>query len=480
MSFISVEFLVFFVAVVSAYFMVPHRWRWVLLLVASYFFYAYWNVNYIVLIVFSTLVDYVVARQLAVTDIENIRRRKFLLSLSIGVNLGVLFLFKYFNFFNESLANLLTQVGVPYDMATLNVLLPVGISFYTFQSMAYTIDVYRGQIEAETHFGRFATYIAFFPQLVAGPIERAGNMLPQFRQRFRFDEARVVSGFQQMLWGFFKKMVVADRLAIYVNEVYNNVPSYSAPTYLVATVFFAFQIYCDFSGYSDIAIGVARVMGFELMENFRQPYLSRSIGEFWGRWHISLSTWFRDYLYIPLGGNRVPFGRELVNLMVVFVVSGLWHGANWTFVIWGALHGAYLVIERLLRRIIGHKKGIPLGGIALTFALTCFAWIFFRANSVDDAFYIVGHMTDFSQGFQSLTTPFQEAIFQPRVEFVLAWVLIGVVVLTDWLDDRHGLYAVLNHRTGVVRWMAYYGTAGMIALSLFYASTGQAFVYFQF
>jgi len=310
--------------------------------------------------------------------------------LSLGVNLGVLFLFKYFNLLNEAIRVAFNELNIFYDIPAFNLLLPVGISFYTFQTLAYSIDVYRGKMQPEENFRDFALYVSFFPQLVAGPIERATNLLPQFKRTYRYDYIRVVGGLQQMLWGFFKKLVIADRLAPLVNEVYNNPNEHSSITILTATYLFAIQIYCDFSGYSDIAIGAARTMGYDLMDNFRVPYLSKSIREFWQRWHISLSTWFRDYLYIPLGGNRVKVYRWYLNLMVVFVVSGFWHGANWTFLIWGALHGIYLIMEILKNRWF--PNSFKIGKIAstfFTFNMVVLAWIFFRANSVGDAFYII-------------------------------------------------------------------------------------------
>ncbi|MCA9886173.1 MAG: MBOAT family protein, partial [Anaerolineae bacterium] len=324
MNFISIAYIVFFIVVAFIYFRLPQQQRWILLLVASYFFYAYWEVTYLILIVFSTFVDYFVARLIGATPQDNQVRRRALITISLLINLGTLFVFKYFNFFADSLNDLLIQLGLNTNLATLEILLPVGISFYTFQSMSYTIDVYRGHIQPEKHFGVFATYIAFFPQLVAGPIERAGNMLPQFFEDHRFDYARIVSGLRLMLWGAFKKVVIADRIAEYVNTIYGRPEDYTGTVLILGTLLFAFQIYCDFSGYSDIAIGTARIFGFDLMTNFRQPYLSRSFREFWRRWHISLSTWFRDYVYIPLGGNRVPFSRNILNLLIVFVVSGLW------------------------------------------------------------------------------------------------------------------------------------------------------------
>lgn len=341
MLFNSLQFLLFLPVVVALYFATPHRFRWALLLLASYYFYAAWRPEYLLLIIASTLVDYLCALRMG--RLESRRRRKKYLVLSLGSNLGLLFGFKYLTFFNESTRAVFDQLNIFYGVPTFEILLPVGISFYTFQTLSYTIDVYRGARPPERHLGIFALYVSFFPQLVAGPIERSTRLLPQFFQHHGFDAGRVQSGLRLILWGFFKKIVIADRLAVYVNAVYANPSAYDGPSLLLATYFFAFQIYCDFSAYSDIAIGSARVMGFELMQNFRRPYFARSIQEFWQRWHISLSTWFRDYVYLPLGGNRVPTWRWYTNLLLVFLVSGLWHGANWTFVVWGALHGTYLV-----------------------------------------------------------------------------------------------------------------------------------------
>lgn len=480
MSFISPEFAIFFAIVVPIYFAIPFRFRWLYLLITSYFFYAYWNASYIILIVFSTFVDYLVGRRIARTDLSRIRQRQFLLSISMIINLGVLFTFKYFNFFSDSFATLFGT-----DPFVLDVLLPVGISFYTFQSMSYTIDIYRGKLEPELNFGVFATFVAFFPQLVAGPIERAENMLPQFKRKVHINYDRIVSGLRLMLWGAFKKVVIADRVAIYVNAVYNDASNHSGMTLLLATLFFTFQIYCDFSGYSDIAIGTARIMGFDLMENFRQPYLSRSIREFWRRWHISLSTWFRDYLYIPLGGSRVSFGRMLLNLMIVFVVSGLWHGANWTFVIWGALHGGYLVIETILSRLF--KVNIPVFlRILITFFLVYFAWIFFRANSLDDAIYIASHLFDLSQGFalEDIAAPFTGMIFDATIELAIAMALIVILFVVEILHTQINIFQRFKMSPIVVRWATYYVLITAILLSygvaLYTNTTINEFIYFQF
>jgi D-alanyl-lipoteichoic acid acyltransferase DltB (MBOAT superfamily) len=477
MSFISPDFIVFFLVVLIAYFWLPQRFRWILLLVAGYFFYGYWNYYYLLIIAFTTLVDFFAARRIGSLDPTTQKtQRSMWLAASLSSNLGVLFFFKYFNFFNHSLAT----VFAGYEPLLINVLLPVGISFYTFQSMAYTIDVYRGKIPAEKHLGIFATFVAFFPQLVAGPIERGANILPQFRETHCPDYTRMVEGMRLILWGAFKKVVIADRLALYVNNVYNNVSDYSGSVLIVATLFFAIQIYCDFSGYTDIAIGTARILGFRLMDNFRQPYLSRSIREFWRRWHISLSTWFRDYLYIPLGGNRVSFARNLLNLMIVFVVSGLWHGANWTFVIWGALHGFYIVAELVLIRIGGQRLKIPgIVSAAITFVLVCFAWIFFRANNIGDAAYIVSSLFNFSSGLTGIEAPFTGSILDARMEFLLAWGLIAFLLVIDWLDSRYSVIVTPRQIPLVLRWAAYYALSFGIIFSLF-NNVGSNFIYFQF
>ncbi len=476
MTFTTPEFVIFFAAFVPIYFTIPFRWRWIGLLIASYFFYAYGSGAYVVLIMTTTLIDYTSARLMDSTT--NSRRRKLLLAASLTANLGTLFIFKYFNFFNQSFATLAHDLSMNYPIGALSLILPVGISFYTFQSIAYTIDVYRGAVKPERHLGIFATYVAFFPQLVAGPIERAPHFLPQFHQHFRFDQNRAVEGLRLMLWGAFKKIVIADRLSIYVNAVYNAPGSYSGAPLIAATVFFAFQIYCDFSGYSDIAIGAAKVLGFDLMLNFRQPYFAQSVREFWARWHISLSTWFRDYLYIPLGGNRVPFPRYLLNLMIVFVVSGLWHGASWTFVIWGALHGIFIVVEAILRHRNISFHSPAWARIGFTFVLVTFAWIFFRANTFSDALYVTTHLLNFSG--QSLTAPFAEGLLGAPVEFWLSCGLIAVLLAVDTLIERYGFDHLLRVSPVYVRWATYYAAGAAVIFSGLYGTGAAPFIYFRF
>ncbi|MBQ9996532.1 MAG: MBOAT family protein [Clostridia bacterium] len=392
MNFNSAEFLIFYPVVLLLHFLLPMKVRWIALLAVSYYFYMTWNPSLIFLILFTTAVSWVCS--LVIEKSQKKATQRLCLVVTLVICLGVLFFFKYYNFLASSVSALMTLFGAPSTDFTLNLILPVGISFYTFQTLSYAIDVYRGRIRTERHFGYYALFVSFFPQLVAGPIERPENLLPQLRTKQYWNNDDAAAGLKRMLVGFFKKVVVADLLAVYVNAVYNDVSNASAVSVILASVMFAVQIYCDFSGYTDIAIGCARVMGIRLMQNFDVPYTARSIKEFWNRWHISLSTWFRDYLYFPLGGSRCAKWKHLMNLMIVFLVSGLWHGAAWTFVIWGFLHGAYQVVGILTkntREDLCKKLGINRETKAYhawqticTFVLVTFAWIFFRANSMAD------------------------------------------------------------------------------------------------
>jgi alginate O-acetyltransferase complex protein AlgI len=402
MLFNSLHFVFFFIVVTTLYFVLPHKFRWFLLLAASCYFYMVFVPVYILILGGTIVIDYFAGIWLEETEGK---KRKLFLIASLVANIGVLAVFKYYNFFNHNLSEVLNSLGYKNSIPYLSILLPIGLSFHTFQAMSYTIEVYRRKQKAERHFGIYALYVMFYPQLVAGPIERPQNMLHQFYEKHYFVFDRVVEGLKLMLWGLFIKLVIADRLAIYVNAVYNNPEKHSGITLAVATIFFSFQIYCDFSGYSNIAIGAAKVMGFKLMTNFNRPYFSRSISEFWKRWHISLSTWFKDYLYIPLGGNRVAVPRAYLNLFIVFVVSGFWHGANWTFIIWGALNGFYLVFALITQKwrhqfneLIHLKPHSTLNRvvqIVTTFILASFAWIFFRANTSSGAFLIVKKIFQF-------------------------------------------------------------------------------------
>lgn len=431
---------------------------------------------YILILGFTIVVDY-----FAGIYIENAegKRRKLFLICSLFANIGVLAVFKYYNFLNENLTILLNGLNYKNPIPYLSILLPIGLSFHTFQAMSYTIEVYRGHQKAERHFGIYSLYVMFYPQLVAGPIERPQNLLHQFREKYYFDYFRVVEGLKMILWGLFKKIVIADRLAIYVNAVYNNPLQHHGFTLITATVFFAIQIYCDFSGYSEIAIGAARIMGFKLMTNFNRPYFSRNISEFWKRWHISLSTWFKDYLYITLGGNRVSIPRWYFNLFIVFLISGLWHGANWTYIIWGALNGFYLVfaiisknIREKVSKVLGitkfHKLNLFLQ-IATTFVLSCFAWIFFRANSLQDALVIIKRIFYINSSFfigeqDNLIYSFMSILILFMAELKLEYFKKG--------------YSLMNHKNKIVRYIVY--ASLIVYMGLFGVFDGSQFIYFQF
>jgi len=432
---------------------------------------------YILILAFTIIIDYFAGR--AIENVQG-KKRKLYLIVSLAANIGVLAVFKYYNFLNENLTALLGPLHMKNPAPVLKILLPIGLSFHTFQAMSYTIEVYRGHQRAEKHFGIYALYVMFYPQLVAGPIERPGNLLPQFRQHHDFNASRVAAGLSLMLWGFFKKVVVADRLALYVNEVYNNPDQHNGSTFILATIFFAFQIYCDFSAYSDIAIGAAQVMGFKLMTNFNRPYFSSSISEFWKRWHISLSTWFKDYLYVPLGGNRVSIPRWYFNLMIVFLISGLWHGANWTFILWGALNGFYLVFAAMtskLRSRISRVTGAPkfprlhrFVQIVVTFILCCFAWIFFRANSLSDSFHIIGKI------FTDHGRPFIESDPSSIVYSFLGLAIL-LFVEAKW-EYYKGSFSFCHNRHWLVKNLSY--AFLIIVMLLIGVFDGGQFIYFQF
>lgn len=480
MLFNSLQFAVFFIVVVSLYFALPHRFRWMMLLAASYYFYMCWKVEYVLLILFSTLVDYTAARMMS--RVPDRRGRRKYLAFSLVCNLGILFFYKYFNFLSRSVSEALQAWNILYDAPLFQVMLPVGISFYTFQTLSYSIDVYRGRIPAERHLGIYALYVSFWPQLVAGPIERTHHLLPQFRERYPFDYARVTDGLRLMLWGLFKKVAIADHVAVYVNQVYNHVGDYRGIPLLAATFLFAIQIYCDFSGYTDMARGAARVMGYDLMENFRRPYFSKSIREFWQRWHISLSTWFRDYVYIPLGGKRAVKWRWYYNLFVTFLLSGLWHGANWTFVIWGALHGGYLILEnmtgffqtRLADRLFPGEGRFMNRAVrtGITLAMVCFAWIFFRANTVADAFAVIGRMflIDFSDMGVAVVGP---------ASFLRSVLLVLILFAVDMTERRRGIQEVVARLPLAARWSVYTATVWAVVVSGVFG-VQQEFIYFQF
>ena len=469
MLFNSIAFLLFFPIVCVIYFSIPPqmiRARNLLLLIASYYFYMNWQPAYALLLLTSTFVTYIAA--LGIGCFEDRRKKKICLVSSLVLNLAILFLFKYYNFLSSNISMGLEACGLKIDIPELGFILPVGISFYTFQALGYSIDVYRGTTKVERDFATYALFVSFFPQLVAGPIERSNNLLPQFKQQHRFDYEAVMSGVKLMAWGYFMKLALADRCGIYVDAIFNNVDKHNGGSYLVASLLFPFQIYGDFAGYSLIAIGVARVMGFRLMENFRRPYFATSVGEFWHRWHISLSTWFKDYVYIPLGGNRVGRLRNYFNLLVTFVISGIWHGANWTFFLWGTLHGVLLCIEKALG--IGKQKFTGINKVfhwAVTFVLVCFAWILFRANSLSDAMMVIKGI------FTNLGVPKPE-----YANFIAIGMAMTILLIKEFADEYQWPVRVADSKSWIVRHV--YLVMMIAYIILFGVLGGDQFIYFQF
>ena len=444
-----------------------NKYRNTFLLVASYYFYMNWNPVYAVLILGSTIITYFCGLLVE----QNQSRKKLFLTLSLIINFSILFVFKYFNFINESIWNIMDSVGVKWDVPNLDLLLPVGISFYTFQAVGYTIDVYRGTIKAEKNFIVYALFVSFFPQLVAGPIERAKNLLPQFHKEHELTFKNVSEGFKLMLWGFFMKLCIADRLSEYVDAVYNNVDSHNGSTLLIATFFFTFQIYCDFAGYSNIAIGAARIMDYRLMTNFNRPYFSVSIKSFWRRWHISLSSWFSDYVYIPLGGNRVKYYRHLLNLLITFLISGIWHGANWTFVMWGVIHGIFIVCDNIIRKYIfdaDKTKGfVKMLCTLVTFLLAMFAWIFFRANNMNDAMTIIDKIIT-SHG----------PVFINVIVMSYGIISLMILLFKEFKDEYNWNISLMYSKYQII---SYASIIGLITYIMqFAAFNGGQFIYFQF
>jgi alginate O-acetyltransferase complex protein AlgI len=481
----SFHFLFFFVAVTGLYFLLPHKARCFFLLSSSCYFYIAFVPVYILILLFTIIVDYFAGIFIAKS---NNRNRKLFLVCSLVANIGILAIFKYYNFINSNISHLLGQFGYSNPIPYLQILLPIGLSFHTFQAMSYTIEVYRGNQLPERNFGIYALYVMFYPQLVAGPIERPQNLLHQFREVHKFEYDRVASGLRVMLWGFFKKIVIADRLAIVSDKVFAAPHNYNSMGLMIASLFFSFQIFCDFSGYSDIAIGSARIMGFTLMKNFDSPYSSKSLSEFWKRWHISLSTWFKDYLYIPLGGNRVRIPRLYINLFIVFLISGLWHGANWTFIIWGALHGFYLVfgiltekLRKNLTRILHLKKAMGILSTITTFLLVAFAWIFFKSPTLSIAFYIATHI------FSGVPNLIQDIIHhKPLIQYLgmtnfqlkLSFILIVFLSLFYYLKNNTDILKTILRSPVYVRWSIYYIVILLIiTLGSF---ENKQFIYFQF
>lgn len=469
MLFNSISFLLFFPIVCIVYFMIPAnqlRLRNVMLLLASYYFYMNWEPTYALLLLTSTLITYLAA--LGIEYFRTVRYRKLCLVSSLVLNLSILFLFKYYNFLAQNVEALLCRGGLGIDIPEFQLLLPVGISFYTFQALGYSIDVYRGTTKAEHNFATYALFVSFFPQLVAGPIERSNNLLPQFKHKHAFDYNEAMIGLRMMVWGYFLKLVLADRCGIYVDSIFNNIDKHNGGSFLLASLLFPFQIYGDFAGYSLIAIGAARIMGFRLMENFRRPYFACSIGEFWHRWHISLSTWFKDYVYIPLGGNRVPRLRQYFNLLVTFIVSGIWHGANWTFLCWGSLHGVLLCIEKAFG--IGRQEYTGLRLVwhwAMTFTLVCLAWILFRANTLQDAVIVISGI------FTKLGMPHADT-----KTFMALFLGFIILVAKETSDEYKWKVRVSDS----IHWiLEHVYVAFMIALIILFGILGgDQFIYFQF
>lgn len=481
MLFNSFSFAIFLPIVFALYWCIPEKLKWVLILLASYYFYMNWNVKYVILILLTTVVSYTAAILLEKTDADKIK--KMILILSAILCLGLLFFFKYFNFLCESAVNLLQLFSIKLNPLTLKLLLPVGISFYTFQTLSYVIDVYKGRITAEHHFGYYATYISFFPQLVAGPIERTNNLLPQIKKKHVFEYEQATYGVKLMIWGYFKKIVIADTLSVYVSTIYDRPENYTGFALILATIFFTIQIYCDFSGYSDIAIGTAKLFGINLMNNFESPYFSQSIKEFWSRWHISLSTWFRDYVYIPLGGNRVSKTRHNLNIIITFAISGLWHGANWTYVIWGMIHGGAQILEDILPAKLKHKNVgfLRWFRIGLVFLFVSFAWVFFRADSIRDAVYIITHFFD---GLSHPGQYFKTGLVNIGIEMdKILWlkliILIVILSVYDMYSLKIDVIGELSKKNLLIRWIIY---VSMLLIIVFLSQKGVAaeFVYFQF
>ena len=482
MFFNSVNFAIFLPVIFIIYWFVTKgnlRFQNVILLVSSYFFYACWDWRFMFLLIFSTLLDFYTG--IKIHESPKQKMRLFWLWFSIIINLGFLGVFKYFNFFTSSFSQGLSLLGLKANLGSIQVILPVGISFYTFHGLSYVIDIYNNRIKPERNFVDYSVFVSFFPLLVAGPIERASHLLPQILKKRVFDYTKAVDGLRQILWGLFKKIVIADNCAELANEIFNNSASYSGSTLVLGAIFFTFQIYCDFSGYSDIALGTARLFGIDLLRNFAFPYFSRDIAEFWRRWHISLSSWFKDYLYIPLGGSKGGIRKKIRNTFIIFLVSGFWHGANWTFLVWGFLNALFIMpsiifnTNRVNLEIVAKGKLLPnikeFLEICLTFSLTVLAWIFFRATNVTHAFTFI---TDI---FTSSLFTKPNFVGMEKASSII--ILTSIFMLVEWLG-REDKYAIEYLGKGLYRqfrWAFYYG---IILAIYFFSGSEQQFIYFQF
>lgn len=495
MQFTSFNFLMFFLIISTLYFIIPYKFRWFWLLISSYFFYMSTNPKYVILIATSTIITYLSGLLIEnANKISNEKRaiklKKFWVIASFSSNLGILFLFKYYNFFNDSLVRVLNIFGISIHMPSFRYLLPLGISFYTLQALSYTVDVYRKDVVAEKNLGKLALFVSFFPQVVAGPIEKSKNMLHQFDEEHVFDYHRVKNGLLLILWGVFVKIVVADRLALLVNTVYSNPNNYKGFAILIATVFFTFQIYLDFMSYSDMARGAAEVLGFKVTNNFKQPYLSKSIKEFWSRWHISLTNWFKDYLYFPLGGNRRGKLRTYYNVMIVFLVSGLWHGATTNFIIWGGLHGFYQITAYLLKplkeraiktfKIRTEVFSFKLLQVLITFMLVNFAWIFFRASSFSSAITIIKNSFYFNPWILLNGSIFKLGL--DSKDFLIGIIGVALVITVDMMQRIKNVRIQLSKQNIMFRWFTYVVAVLVILVFGMYGPgySMQQFIYSQF
>jgi D-alanyl-lipoteichoic acid acyltransferase DltB (MBOAT superfamily) len=488
MLFNSLDFLLFFIIVVVIYFFLPNKYRWLLLLIASFYFYASINIEYTVLLIISILSIYIASLQIEKTS--NIKIKKFYLINCIFLNLGMLILFKYFNFFSQNFSYLGKQLNLSIEIAHLDFLLPIGISFYVFMAISYIVDVYQNKTKAEKNLGIVALYLSFFPHLVAGPIMRANELIPQFYKTYEFEVMRVSDGLKLILWGLFKKVVIADRLALYVDVVYATPTNFDGFSFIIATFFFAIQIYCDFSGYCDIAIGCAQILGYNLSDNFNRPYSSKSIIDFWRRWHISLYTWLRDYIYIPLGGSRVSKPRYFINILAVFLISGLWHGANWTYIVWGLILGIFVIITIitmpisvfLSQRFCKFEKLCEVISIIVTFCMVSFAWIFFRSNSIKDALFIISQIiSSLFMGLTSISSlkSIYSSIFLLGTKwFAITGFLLLVLAVIHYIQPHEGIRHMFRDRSAYFRiFFCYF----LIMLILFAGElVPRTFIYFQF
>ena len=481
MLFSTAAFAVFMTVTFLAYWLLPHKYRWIFILMANAWFYISYDVRYLAVILVTMLASYICAILIEKQDVA--KKKKIIMTTGVVVTLSLLLVFKYLNFALYTVAKVLNRLSIPMQETTLRLIMPVGISFYTFMAVGYIIDVYKGKTQAVRHFGKYAIFVSFFPNISSGPIERAGHFIPQIDKEKTFDYDSVVYGARLLLLGLIKKIVIADMMTKYVDEVFNKVPQHHGICFAWATLLYTFQIYCDFSGYSDMAIGVARMLGFDLLTNFRQPYLSSSIKEFWGRWHISLSTWFRDYVYIPLGGNRCSKTRRDLNLLITFLCSGLWHGASWTFVLWGGIHGICQIIENRIKEATGLTrekekaltKPVKILLTLLTFCIVSYAWMFFRANSISEAFYIVRSMfTDLSiSGAMEQMTMSGRSVIKTTLAIIL-------LIIFDLFNERKDMLMQLSRLKAPLKWVIYIVSAIVVIALKVNNQFAQEFIYFKF